>query len=90
MWVCHGFHYDLGSSPLIIKIFEIFDYQSSLLIISFTKRLLTNLTVKVLTNCHNLLGNPLYGPIWVLWRYIPHRIKIRSGRVYIVGLLSLC
>jgi hypothetical protein len=32
------------SSPLIIKRFEIFDYQSSLSIISFTKRLLTNQT----------------------------------------------
>jgi hypothetical protein len=31
-------------SPLMIKLFEIFDYQSSLLIISFSKRLLTNQT----------------------------------------------
>jgi hypothetical protein len=28
--------------------------------------IITNLTVKVLTNCHNLLENPLYVPIYVL------------------------
>jgi hypothetical protein len=50
------------------------------------------LTVKILTNCHNLLGNPLHGPMCVLRKCIPHRIKIRqvrSVRACRVGLLSL-
>ncbi len=40
---------------------------------------ITNLSVKILTNCHNLLQNPLYWPICVLRKCIPHRVKVWRG-----------
>jgi hypothetical protein len=37
---------------------------------------ITNLTVKILTNCHNLLQNPLHWPICVFRKWIPHQVKV--------------
>ncbi len=37
---------------------------------------ITNQAVKILTNCHNLLRNPLHWPICVLRKCIPHRVKV--------------
>ncbi len=37
---------------------------------------ITNLTVKILTNCHNLLRNLLHWPICVLRKCIPHQVKV--------------
>ncbi len=37
---------------------------------------ITNLTVKILTNYHILIRNPLHWPICVLRTCIPHRVKL--------------
>jgi hypothetical protein len=38
--------------------------------------------VKILTNCHNLLRNPLHWPICVFRKWIPHRVKVWRGCEY--------
>jgi hypothetical protein len=40
---------------------------------------ITNLVVKILTNCHNLFRNPLHWPICVFRKWIPHRVKVWRG-----------
>ncbi len=41
---------------------------------------ITNQAVKILTNCHNLLRNPLHWPICVIRWWIPHRVKVWRGK----------
>ncbi len=50
---------------------------------------ITNLAVKILTNCHNLLRNPLYWPIFVLRKCIPHRVKVWRGCAHSITLFPL-
>ncbi len=40
---------------------------------------ITNQAVKILTNCHNLLQNPLHWPICVFRKWIPHQVKVWRG-----------
>jgi hypothetical protein len=48
------------------------------------------LAVKILTNRHNLLRNPLHLPICVLRKFIPHRVKVWRGCAHSIAFFPLC
>ncbi len=58
----------------MIKLFEILDDNHDYFVY--------NLTVKILTNSHNLLRNPLHWPICLLWKCSPHRVKVLRDCTY--------
>ncbi len=48
-----------------------------------------NLTVKILTNSHNLIRNPLHWPICLIWKCIPHRVKVLRDCTYSIPFFPL-